>query len=112
MFSDILTHAASSFTLDQLKLIFPQRFSRSESTDFDQDQFDASDRRDSYDKKCQIDGILIQENIEISNDDVEILNEIQNYEPYINMCRSNQRANEINKMLTNKAQQLLNTLNL
>ncbi|CAG9770856.1 unnamed protein product [Ceutorhynchus assimilis] len=102
---DILTHAASSFTLDQLKLIFPQRFSQSISTDFNTNQ------DTNTIKKCQIDGAVIQEDIQIRNDD-EIFNEIQNYDPYIIMCKNNQRANEINKMLTDKAQQLLNTLNL
>ncbi|XP_050299811.1 uncharacterized protein LOC126738492 [Anthonomus grandis grandis] len=111
---DVLTHASSTFSLDQLKLIFPQRFSQSESTDFEscQDLLLNCSNGDSYDKRCQIDGLFTEEDIEISNDDSEILNEIQDYDQYINMCKNNQRANEINKMLTDKAQQLLNTLNL
>ncbi|XP_066255602.1 uncharacterized protein [Euwallacea similis] len=108
---DILTHAAASFTLDQLRLIFPQRFSQSKSTDFDSWQDDSYTSSDA--KKSQTDAVILREEIEINSDDIsEILNEIQNYEPYISMCKSNQQANEINKMLTNKAQQLLNTLSL
>ncbi|KAL1501585.1 hypothetical protein ABEB36_006883 [Hypothenemus hampei] len=89
---DILTHAASSFTPEQLNEVFPQRFTHIK-------------------KKLEIDGLILKETINIASDE-DILAEIQNYEPYMDMCKSNQRANEINKMLTNKAQQLLNTLNL
>ncbi|XP_030747037.1 uncharacterized protein LOC115875658 [Sitophilus oryzae] len=112
---DILTHAASSFTLDQLQLMFPQRFSKSQSTEFDSYYCQKTTTKDiiyECGKKCEIDGVLIQEDVEVTNEDCAILNEIQNYDPYISMCKNNQKANEVNKMLTSKAQQLLNTLNL
>ncbi|XP_076256729.1 uncharacterized protein LOC143194058 [Rhynchophorus ferrugineus] len=110
---DILTHAASTFTLDQLQMIFPQKFSKSQSADFDTCQIDTEIYKlQKSEKTYQIEGVMMEENIEITNDDCEILNEIQNYEPYITMCKSNQKANDVNKMLTSKAQQLLNTLNL
>uniref|UniRef100_A0AAR5Q491 CNH domain-containing protein n=1 Tax=Dendroctonus ponderosae TaxID=77166 RepID=A0AAR5Q491_DENPD len=97
---DVLTFAASSYTVDQLQLIFPQRFSQSKSGEFGL----------NGDKPCRLDAIFLPE--DPANEDADILSEIQDYEPYIAMCKGNQRANDINKMLTNKAYQLLNTLNL
>lgn len=42
----------------------------------------------------------------------EILQEIQNYEPYLIMCKETMHANQIKKLISATGQQLLCTLNL
>lgn len=42
----------------------------------------------------------------------EILQEIQNYEPYLMMCKETMHANQIKKLISTTGQQLLCTLNL
>ncbi|XP_044260158.1 Hermansky-Pudlak syndrome 3 protein homolog [Tribolium madens] len=91
LLKDILTHVATSMTLDQLVQVFPQRISTSDS-----------DNRNSelgYDL-----GYLENE--------LDVLNEIQNYEPFVIICKETMHANQINKLITTTGQQLLCTLNL
>ncbi|XP_056637368.1 uncharacterized protein LOC130445640 isoform X1 [Diorhabda sublineata] len=92
---DILTYAASNMTLDQLVLVFPQRFSTSNQ---EPNQKASSD--------------LYKTEIVTSDEDVDILKEIQNYEPYLVICKETMHANQIHKLITTTGQQLLCTLNL
>ncbi|CAH2008089.1 unnamed protein product [Acanthoscelides obtectus] len=90
---DILTHVASSMTLEQLMQVFPQRFS---TTNIDSNK-ESSD---------------ILEKAEYLDRDADLLNEIQTYEPYIMICKETMHANQINKLITTTGQQLLCSLNL
>lgn len=98
---DILTHVASSMTLDQLVLVLPQRFSTTNA-----DYINTSQNCDSN----------ISENkdaeVNYTDNDLDILNEIQNYEPYVMICKETMHANQINKLITTTGQQLLSNLNL
>lgn len=110
-FKDILTHIATSITLDQLVQVFPQRLSVSSLSNADtldnswimqasnepNSVFDDAERPDK--KDCFL------------NENVDILNEIQNYEPYVVICKETMHANQIRKLITTTAQQLLHTLN-
>lgn len=49
---------------------------------------------------------------ETDTDQNEILHEIQNYEPYLIMCKETMHANQIKKLISATGQQLLCTLNL
>lgn len=80
-----MTYTATSMSLDQLVQVFPQRFSVSETD---------NRKSDFLDK------------------DLDILNEIQNYEPFVIICKETMHANQINKLITTTGQQLLCTLNL
>lgn len=88
---DILTHVATCMTLDQLVQVFPQRISTSDT--------DNRNNELGYDL-----GYLENE--------LDILNEIQNYEPFVIICKETMHANQINKLITTTGQQLLCTLNL
>ncbi|CAH0548559.1 unnamed protein product [Brassicogethes aeneus] len=90
---DILTYVASSMTLDQLIEVFPQRFSNT-NLENDNDNNKSHQNEDNF------------------VDDLDILNEIQNYEPYVIICKETMHANQINKLITTTGQQLLCTLNL
>lgn len=43
--------------------------------------------------------------------ELDILNEIQDYEPYIVICRETMNANQMRKLIIATSQQLLRTLN-
>ncbi|CAG9830670.1 unnamed protein product [Diabrotica balteata] len=96
---DILTYVASNMTLDQLVQVFPQRFSTN-----NQESSELSPKsRLSIDKS---------EILTTDDDITDTLKEIQNYEPYIVICKETMHANQINKLITTTGQQLLCTLNL
>ncbi|XP_072381233.1 uncharacterized protein [Diabrotica undecimpunctata] len=96
---DILTYVASNMTLDQLVQVFPQRFSTN-----NQESSELSPKsRLSIDKS---------EILATDDDITDTLKEIQNYEPYIVICKETMHANQINKLITTTGQQLLCTLNL
>ncbi|XP_060533460.1 uncharacterized protein LOC132706255 isoform X2 [Cylas formicarius] len=97
LLKDILTCAASTFPVDQLQQVFPQQFSVSDTDS-------QNVRRGNVD--AETNGHLDRD------DDFDLVNEIHNYEPYIAMCKDAMHANNINKVLKSKAQQLLCTLNL
>ncbi|KAJ8917277.1 hypothetical protein NQ315_002294 [Exocentrus adspersus] len=88
---DILTYVASSMTLDQLVQVFPQRFSQESGGS---------------------DTALGDTVVDYTENDLDILKEIQNYEPYVVICKETMHANQINKLITTTGQQLLCTLNL
>lgn len=79
-------------TLDQLIQVFPQRFSTGEAD---------NKNSDSYDN-----------DLLFLDKELDILNEIQNYEPFVIICKETMHANQINKLITTTGQQLLCTLNL
>ncbi|CAG9815124.1 unnamed protein product [Phaedon cochleariae] len=91
---DILTFVSSTFTLDQLVQMFPQRFSTTQ---------------ESNNKGITAD---CQSEIDFAPHDSDILKEIQNYEPYIIICKETMHANQINQLITTTGQHLLCTLNL
>ncbi|XP_018568137.1 uncharacterized protein LOC108908554 [Anoplophora glabripennis] len=99
---DILTYVASSMTLDQLVQVFPQRFSTSS--------------QDTPGKENPNDYVTLDtgksDTIDYTDNDLDILKEIQNYEPYVIICKETMHANQINKLITTTGQQLLCTLNL
>lgn len=72
LFSDVLTHVATTMRLEELLQVFPQQM----------------------------------------DDEDDVLNEIQNYEPYLIMCKETMHANQIKKLISATGQQLLCTLNL
>lgn len=90
-------------TLDQLIQVFPQRFS---TTNMETNNKDATEKPplsiENLEKK---DGWRTENNL-------DILKEIQNYEPYIIICRETMHANQINRLITTTGQQLLCSLNL
>ena len=95
---DILTHVATSMTLDQLVQVFPQRFSTSAAADCDN-------------KAAELNYVGGNDLGYIENE-LDILNEIQNYEPFVIICKETMHANQINKLINTTGQQLLCTLNL
>lgn len=85
LLTDILTDVAQAMNLDQLLKVFPQKMNN--ETDID--------------------------NCELSiNENTDTLNEIENYEPYITICKETMHANQIRKLTAATGQQLLCTLNL
>ncbi|KAJ8953684.1 hypothetical protein NQ314_007292 [Rhamnusium bicolor] len=99
---DILTYVASSMTLDQLIQVFPQRFSTNSQEGTNRDIENVSLGKEDYAKN----------DVGYTDNDLDILKEIQNYEPYIIICKETMHANQINKLITTTGQQLLCTLNL
>ncbi|KAJ8982041.1 hypothetical protein NQ317_001735 [Molorchus minor] len=100
---NILTYVASSMTLDHLLQVFPQRFSTvNENLNRDNYNDNISSLKDDYGKN----------KFNYTDNDLDILKEIQNYEPYIVICKETMHANQINKLITTTGQQLLCTLNL
>ncbi|RZC40531.1 Hermansky-Pudlak syndrome 3 protein -like protein [Asbolus verrucosus] len=93
---DILTHVATSMTLDQLVQVFPQRFSTSNV--------------DSDNRNAELG--YVDNDLGYLENELDILNEIQNYEPFVTICKETMHANQINKLITTTGQQLLCTLNL
>lgn len=81
-------------TLEQLIQVFPQRFSTISNENPNKD--DLSDNV----------------NLEHSNNDIDLLNEIQNYEPYVTICKETMHANQIKELISVTARQLLITLEL
>ncbi|XP_063922297.1 uncharacterized protein LOC135136807 [Zophobas morio] len=98
LLKDILTHVATSMTLDQLVQVFPQRFSTSAAADCDN-------------KAAELNYVGGNDLGYIENE-LDILNEIQNYEPFVIICKETMHANQINKLINTTGQQLLCTLNL
>jgi hypothetical protein len=95
LLKDILTHVATSMTLDQLVQVFPQRFSTTGEGD---------------NRNAEL-GYVGNELSYLENE-LDVLNEIQNYEPFVMICKETMHANQINKLITTTGQQLLCTLNL
>ncbi|XP_017770886.1 PREDICTED: Hermansky-Pudlak syndrome 3 protein homolog isoform X2 [Nicrophorus vespilloides] len=91
LLKDILTHVATNMNLEHLILVFPQHMNYSTS----------------YMENNELN--IEEDNGENSTD---ILNEIQDYEPYITLCKETMHANQIKKLITATGQQLLCTLNL
>lgn len=83
-------------SLEQLIQVFPQRFSTSSNENSDNKE----DIPDS--QKC----------FDYSDKDLELLNEIQNYEPYVIICKETMHANQIKELISVTARQLLITLDL
>lgn len=83
-------------TLEQLIQVFPQRFSTSSNENSDNKE-DTPDNQKWFD---------------YSDKDVELLNEIQNYEPYVIVCKETMHANQIKELISVTARQLLITLDL
>lgn len=94
--SDILTHVASTMTLEQLIQVFPQRFSTltNESLNNKEESSDSTKNSDYLEK------------------DLELLNEIQNYEPFVTICKETMHANQIKELISVTARKLLITLDL
>lgn len=88
-FSDVLTHAATTMKLEQLLQVFPQSLSEG--------------GRATEEKSSEG---------EAENQSYGVLSEIQNYEPYLVMCKETMHANQIKKLISATGQQLLCTLNL
>lgn len=103
---DILTHAAQSMNLDQLIQVFPQRMNN-----------DATNTAKTAEKLHKNNlpppgGSADSPDSDSSSENIDILNEIQNYDPYITICKETMHANQIRKLITATGQQLLCTLNL
>lgn len=83
-------------TLEQLIQVFPQRFSTvsNESTN-NKEEFSENMKHFDY-----------------SDNDMDLLNEIQNYEPYVTICKETMHANQIKELISVTARQLLITLDL
>lgn len=83
-------------TLEQLIQVFPQRFSTT-SNENSNNKEDVSDNLKTFD---------------YSDKDLDLLNEIQNYEPYVIICKETMHANQIKELISVTARQLLITLEL
>lgn len=90
-------------TLDQLIQVFPQRFSTNHRDSNHKESAEISPKfKDSHEKS----------EFAYSDEDLDILREIQNYEPFVTICKETMHANQINKLITTTGQQLLCSLNL
>ncbi|CAG9861597.1 unnamed protein product [Phyllotreta striolata] len=85
---DILTYVASNMPLDQLAQVFPQRFSVKRQESGEKSESGCSD------------------------EELDVLREIQNYDQYVTICKETMHANQISKLITTTGQQLLCSLNL
>lgn len=102
--------------LEQLLDVFPQKMN---VTNSDADKKVDSNKTQSQDDDIlefsyigdDLDTFLSNSNVDVK-DGRDILNEIQNYDPYIVMCKETMHANQIKKLITATGQQLLCTLNL
>lgn len=83
-------------TLEQLIQAFPQRFSTTSSEN-------ANNKEEILDNP---------KTLNYSDKDVDLLNEIQNYEPYVTICKETMHANQIKELISVTARQLLITLEL
>lgn len=84
-------------TLEQLIQVFPQRFSTTLNENSNKD--DVSDNLKHFDYLDK-------------DKDMDLLNEIQNYEPYVTICKETMHANQIKELISMTARQLLITLEL
>lgn len=82
-------------TLEQLIQVFPQRFST--TNEISNNKEDVPDNLKRF---------------EYSDKDADLLNEIQNYEPYVTICKETMHANQIKELISVTARQLLITLDL
>ncbi|XP_065167209.1 BLOC-2 complex member HPS3 [Atheta coriaria] len=101
LLKDILTHVAMTMNLESLINVFPQHMDYSTSYILESD--------DGIPKASS--GLEMGDN-DVEGENVDILNEIQNYDPYITLCKETMHANQIKKLITATGQQLLCTLNL
>ncbi|KAI4454775.1 hermansky-pudlak syndrome 3 protein [Holotrichia oblita] len=113
---DVLTYTAISMNLEQLLDVFPQKMnvtSLSSDKKIDSNKTECLDDalQFTYTNSDDLDQFLRNSNID-TKDSTDILNEIQNYDPYILMCKETMHANQIKKLITATGQQLLCTLNL
>lgn len=114
---DVLTYTAISMNLEQLLDVFPQKMN---VTNLNSDKKIDSNKTECLDDAIQfaytnsddLDQFLHNSNNMDVKDSTDILNEIQNYDPYIVMCKETMHANQIKKLITATGQQLLCTLNL
>nr|XP_022901998.1 Hermansky-Pudlak syndrome 3 protein homolog [Onthophagus taurus]XP_022901999.1 Hermansky-Pudlak syndrome 3 protein homolog [Onthophagus taurus]XP_022902000.1 Hermansky-Pudlak syndrome 3 protein homolog [Onthophagus taurus] len=102
---DVLTHVAMSMNLEQLLQVFPQKLKTKDAE---------NTTKNSNVLECEpiINLDDIESLLKHSKADGNVLNEIQNYEPYITICKETMHANQIKKLITTTGQQLLCTLNL
>lgn len=84
-------------TLEQLIQVFPQRFSTTSNDNSADKKDEVSDNQKAFD---------------YSDKDMDLLNEIQNYEPYVTICKETMHANQIKELISVTARQLLITLEL
>lgn len=82
-------------TLEQLIQVFPQRFSTTNENTNNKEDIPDNLKRFEY-----------------SDKDTDLLNEIQNYEPYVTICKETMHANQIKELISVTARQLLITLDL
>ncbi|KAL3270567.1 hypothetical protein HHI36_021104 [Cryptolaemus montrouzieri] len=97
---DTLSHVATSMTLEELMTVFPQRFSTNGT-----ESGKTAENEENHEEGDNLTYIY-------SNHDLDIMNEIQNYEPYVVICKETMHANQIRKLIVTTGQQLLCTLNL
>lgn len=99
LLKDILTDVAQSMNLDQLLKVFPQKMTNEIVNNTE---------------ACDNDENVIKEfaNLKTNDNNIDILNEIENYERYITICKETMHANQIRKLTSATGQQLLCTLNL
>lgn len=82
--------------LEQLICIFPQKLSIIEQTSKDEKNDSLQDdQKSDMTKSCN----------------GNILDEIQNYEPYVVICKETMHANQIKKLIITTSQQILCTFN-
>lgn len=104
---DVLSHVAQSMNLDELTQVFPQRISTSNVLIENKEKHESHNDQ-SFDPMKPLDNSALT----YTDRDLDILNEIQNYEPYVLICKETMHANQINKLIKTSGQQLLCTLSL
>lgn len=112
MFPDILTNVATTMKLEQLVQVFPQRLNTNNlPTVISQKTKEVAEESDNLNSSVSEESDAMDfDKFHFSEND--LLNEIQNYEPYVVICKETMHANQIKKLITATAQQLLCTLNL
>lgn len=103
---DVLSQVARNMTLEELVQVFPQRINTNVLHLNDEES-----NEDGYVNSNVKDTSKIENGMVYTDQELDILNEIQDYEPYIVICRETMNANQMRKLIVATSQQLLRTLN-
>lgn len=106
-------HIASTLNLDQLLDVFPQKMKSDTTNDKQKKPNGGFPTADGDKEESKATNVPTSDGPKTNNDvSDDILSDIENYEPYIQICKEIMHANQIRKLIITTSQQLLTTLKL
>ncbi|XP_044762835.1 uncharacterized protein LOC123319874 isoform X2 [Coccinella septempunctata] len=105
---DVLSQVARGMNLEELVQVFPQRIN---TNGLHYNNEESNDGGVNGTNRFGKDVDSFESGMVYTDRELDILNEIQDYEPYIVICRETMNANQMRKLIIATSQQLLRTLN-